>query len=122
MDNAHPAIMPFYPQLPQPMAHRATTTTRRESDFPDVALWCRYLANHPNRKHEGIDFRAIGEALKINGFDTITLLASDILKWRDIKECLDTTMGTAVKILHYARQDVQAIEEGRLVFPDLGSN
>ena len=112
--------MPFNPQF---MAHRMTMTTttmtaRRPSEYPDVVTWSHYLANHPDRKDDGIDFKLIGDLLKLKGFIWITQFTSDLFGWKDLQECLGVETSTALLILQYAKEDIRAIEEGQLVFPD----
>jgi hypothetical protein len=34
-------------------------------------------------------------------------------------KCLGIEMGTTIAILEYVKEDVQAIDKGRLIFPDL---
>jgi hypothetical protein len=34
-------------------------------------------------------------------------------------KCLGIEMGTMIVILEYAKEDMQAIDKGRLIFPDL---
>jgi len=84
--------------------------TMRASDYPDVVSWCRYLAKHPDRKNDSVDFKSIGDSLKLHGFFRITQLTLGLFGWKDLKECLNITMGTAILILQYAKEDVQAIE------------
>src|SRR5258707_11523341 len=118
-----PTVNPNMPFNPQFMAHRMTTTTttttaRRPSEYPDVVTWSHYLANHPDRKDDGIDFKLIGDSLKLKGFIRITQFTSDLFGWKDLQECLGVETGTALLILQYAKEDIRAIEEGQLVFPD----
>jgi len=103
------------------MVYGTMMTTRRTSDhnYPDVVLWCHYLAKHPKQKGRGIDFRSIGDSLKTHGFICITHLTSGFFTWQDLMKCLGIEMGTTIAILEYAKEDVQAIDEGRLIFPDL---
>jgi hypothetical protein len=97
------------------------TTTRRTSDhdYSDVALWCHYLAKHPRQKGRGIDFGSIGDSLKTHGLICITHLTSGFFNWQDLMKCLGIEMGTTITILEYAKEDVQAIDKERLIFPDL---
>ena len=98
------------------VVNTAATNIRKPSNYPSVTTWCHYLANHPERKDD-IDFVSIGDTLKSNGFTHITQLTSGFFGWKDLKDCLGIAMGTAILILQYAKEDVQAIDKGRLVFP-----
>ena len=98
------------------VVNTAVTNIRKPSNYPSVTAWCHYLANHPERKDD-IDFVSIGDTLKSNGFTHITQLTSGFFGWKDLKDCLGIAMGTAILILQYAKEDVQAIDKGQLVFP-----
>ena len=81
-----------------------------------MVSWCCYLAKHPDWKDDA-DFESIGNSLNAQGFLQITQLTSGFVGWKDLNECLGIEMGTAVSILQYAKEDVQVIEKGQLVFP-----
>ena len=101
------------------MVNTAATNIRKPSDCPDVTSWCCYLASHLECKNN-VDVVSIGDALKSNGFTHITQLTLGCFGWKDLKDCLGIAIGTAVLILHYAKEDVQAIDEGQLVpFPPI---
>ena len=102
---------------PPSMAYEPPTATRGPVDYPNVISWCQYLDAHNGRNRDGVIFEPFGALLKTHGFVRITQLTSGLIGWKDLKECLGIEMGMAILILQYAKEDVQAITEGKLFIP-----
>jgi hypothetical protein len=85
-------------------------------EFPDVVRWFQYLDEHEQRSKDGIQFSPYGIVLRDKGFLRVNQLTLDFLKLTDLQEWLGMNVGTAVMIMQYAKEDVDAIKGG-WVFP-----
>lgn len=131
-----PGGMPVPPQLAgqyfgtqPPMMNAATHTmstsasaTTSESNatpviIPDVVAWFAYLDRHEERSKDGIVFAPYGVRLKAKGFLRISQLTLDFIQLKDLQDWLSIEVGTAILIMQYAKEDVEALKSRKWVFP-----
>jgi hypothetical protein len=113
-------------QFPQfsPPANAAAPMTNQVAkapdtvEYPDVVHWFRFLDGHEVRRKDGIEFSPYGVLLKSKGFLRITQLTLDFFTLKDLQEWLSIEIGTAVLIMQYAKEDIDAIKAGHLVIPN----
>ena len=91
----------------------------RYVEFPDIISWCKYLDSHTGRNRDGIQFTPFGEILKDKGFVRLSLIDNQLFSPQDLAGWLDlgARVGTAIQIMQYAKQDIDAIKTGRLFIP-----
>jgi hypothetical protein len=122
-----PAGQYFGTQLPMMMnsAHTMSTSasaTTSESNatpviIPDVVAWFAYLDQHEERSKDGIVFAPYGVRLKAKGFLRISQLTLDFIQLKDLQDWLGIEVGTAILIMQYAKEDVEALNLRKWVFP-----
>jgi hypothetical protein len=108
----------FMPYPPFPTSNaQAASTPITAVDYPEVTRWFRFLDEHDHRNKDGIIFAPYGAILKGKGFLRITQLTLDFVALKDLQEWLGVEVGIAILIMQYAKDDVEAIKAGKLVFP-----
>jgi hypothetical protein len=116
--QAPPTMNPqyYYPPQPAPIMPEIDS---RHVEFPDIISWCKYLDSHTGRNRDGIQFTPFGEILKDKGFVRLSLIDNQLFSPQDLAGWLDlgTRVGTAIQIMQYAKQDIDAIKTGRLFIP-----
>jgi hypothetical protein len=85
--------------------------------YPDMVSWFRSLDEHEGRNKDGINFSPFGAVLKAKGFLRITQLTRDLVGLKDLQEWLGIEVGTAVLILQYAKEDIDAVKAGKWLPP-----
>ena len=88
--------------------------------FPDVVAWFAYLDQHEERNKDDIVFAQYGVKLKAKGFRRITQLTLDFIQLKDLQDWLGIEVGTAILIMQYAREDIEALKSRKWVFPQAG--
>jgi hypothetical protein len=122
----------FGTQPPMPVMNSTHTTgmstsasaTMSESNttpivIPDVVTWFTYLDQHEERSKDGIVFAPYGASLKAKGFLRISQLTLDFIQLKDLQDWLGIEVGTAILIMQYAKEDVEALKSQKWVFPGL---
>lgn len=104
--------------IPTPAANPTYAT----AEFPDVIAWFQFLDTHPSRNQDDIHFSPYGEILRNKGFRRITQLTSDFISLGDLQEWLEINVGTAILIMQYAKEDLDAIKSGKWAFPKAHEN
>jgi hypothetical protein len=85
--------------------------------YPEITDWFRFLDMHKERNKDGILFTPFGALMKGKGFLRITQLTLEYVKLKDLQDFLGIEVGTAILILQYAKEDVEAIKAGKWAFP-----
>ena len=85
--------------------------------IPDVVAWFTYLDQHEERSKDGIAFAPYGIKLKAKGFLRISQLTLDFIQLKDLQDWLSIEVGTAILIMQYAKEDVEALKSRKWVFP-----
>ena len=88
--------------------------------FPDVVAWFAYLDQHEERNKDDILFAPYGVRLKAKGFLRISQLTLDFIQLKDLQDWLGIEVGTAILIMQYAREDIEALKSRKWVFPQAG--
>jgi len=86
-------------------------------DIPTVEKWFCYLDQHEARSRDGITFVPYGAILKEMGFNHLSHLTPEFFRLADLQQWLRVAPGTANAILHYAKEDLDALRSGKWVFP-----
>jgi hypothetical protein len=89
-------------------------------EYPEVTRWFQFLDEHAERSKDGIHFAQYGAVLKGKGFLRIKQLTLDFFTLKDLQDWLSIDVGTAILIMQYAQEDMDAIKAGRRVL--LGPN
>jgi hypothetical protein len=108
-----PPMKPMQP-IQAPIPTQAPVPTAK---YPDVVPWFRFLDGHPDRNGDEIEFAPYGPLLKSRGFRRISQLTLEYFKLQDLQEWLEIDAGTAVLIMQYAAQDIEAFKCGQLNIP-----
>ncbi|KIK10992.1 hypothetical protein PISMIDRAFT_82123, partial [Pisolithus microcarpus 441] len=58
-----------------------------------------------------------GTMLREKGFIRISQLSPDFVKLSDLQDWLGVDVGTAILIMQYAKEDLEAVKSGRWIFP-----
>jgi hypothetical protein len=118
--NSYP--FPAYPSpaamLPNP--NPIIPQVRKSSgsiEYPYIICWFHFLDKHKEHSKDGIIFSPFSAVLKDKGFLWIMQLTLEFFTLKDLQEWLDIEIGTAVLIMQYAKEDVDAIQAGTLVIP-----
>ena len=85
--------------------------------IPDIVAWFEYLDQHEERNKDGIVFAPYGVTLKTKGFLRITQLTLDFIQLKDLQDWLGIEVGTAILIMQYAKEDIEALKSRKRVFP-----
>jgi hypothetical protein len=101
----------------------STWATTPKSDttpvtIPDVVAWFAYLDQHEERNKDDIVFAPFGVRLKAKGFLRISQLTLDFIQLKDLQDWLGIEVGTAILIMQYAKEDVEALKSRKWVFPN----
>ena len=103
------------------MSTTASTTTPESNTtpviIPDVIDWFAYLDQHEERSKDGIVFAPYGVRLKAKGFLRISQLTLDFIQLKDLQDWLGIEVCTAILIMQYAKEDVEALRSRKWVFP-----
>ena len=94
-----------------------TTSDAMAIKIPDVASWFSYLDRHEQRNKDEITFAPYGVMLKAKGFLRLSQLTLEYVQLRDLQEWLGIEVGTAILIMQYAKEDLEALKSGKWVFP-----
>lgn len=109
--HAAPPAHDHAPSISQ--APRAST--RATADIREIVHWFKYLDQHDERNKDGITFAPYGPILREKGFRWLSHLSQDYVKPSDLVELLGIRFGTAVLIMQYAEQDLEAVNAGHLL-------
>jgi hypothetical protein len=85
--------------------------------YPNIEEWFQSLDEHNIRGQDGIRFSQYGAVLKAEGFIRLSQLTLEFLSLKDLQELLGIGKGTAVLLMQYAQEDINAIKAGSLTFP-----
>jgi hypothetical protein len=86
--------------------------------IPDIVAWFSFLDQHEQRNKDGITFAPYGLVLKAKGFLRLSQLTLDFIQLKDLQEWLSIEVGTAVLIMQYAKEDMEALKSWQWVFPN----
>ena len=103
----------FYPPGPAPSPNPSASN---DHDI-EIISWLSYLDRHERRNKDGLWFSTYGPTLKDKGFIRVSQLVCKYVEPSVLQECLDINIGTAILIMQYAAQDLEAVRSGRLVLP-----
>lgn len=110
-----------YIGTPAPIMNPAPTcnnfATSNEVESPDIVAWFAFLDQHERRNKDPITFAPYGVMLKAKGFLRLSQLTLEYIQLRDLQEWLGIEVGTAILIMQYAKEDMQALQSGKWVFP-----
>jgi hypothetical protein len=98
----------------------ATSKSNRDTTpviIPDVVAWFTYLDQHEERNKDGIVFAPYGVRLKAKGFLRISQLTLEFIQLKDLQDWLGIEVGTAILIMQYAKEDIEALKLRTWVFP-----
>jgi hypothetical protein len=117
----HPSDVPLHAAPP---AHDHTpsisqaprASTRSMADMPEIVHWFKSLDEHDQQNKDGITFAPYGPILRGKGFRWLSQLSRDHVKPSNLVELLGIRVGTAISIMQYAEQDLQAVNAGRFIF------
>ncbi len=73
---------------------------------------------HEERNKDGIIFAPYGVTLKSKGFLRISQLTSEYIQLKDLQEWLGIEIGTAILIMQYAKEDLEALKSRKWAFPN----
>ena len=124
--GTQPPMPPVMNSVTQSMsASGSAITSNRDSNampviFPDVVAWFAYLDQHEERNKDDIVFAQYGVILKAKGFRRISQLTLDFIQLKDLQDWLGIEVGTAILIMQYAREDIEALKSRKWVFPQAG--
>ena len=85
--------------------------------IPDIVAWFAYLDKHEERNKDGIMFSPYGDILKEKGFLCISQLTLEFIHLKDLQDWLGIEVSTAILIMQYAKEDVEALKSGKWIFP-----
>jgi hypothetical protein len=95
-----------------------SNTTPSPVAIPDVVAWFAYLDQHEERNKDGIVFTPYGVRLKAKGFLRISQLTLEFIQLKDLQDWLGIEVGTAILIMQYAKEDVEALKSRKWIFPN----
>ena len=95
-----------------------TTSNMAPIIIPDIVAWFSYLDWHEEHNKDGIIFAPFGHILKMKGFLQISQLTLDFVKLEDLQTWLGIEVGTAIFIMQYAKEDMEALKSRKWVFPN----
>jgi hypothetical protein len=103
----------------QPTHSSSTKSVTHSASFeiPDIVQWFCYLDKDDRRNQDGIIFSPYGINLKAKGFIRLSQLTLEFFKLSDLQDWLGIEVGTAILIMQYAKEDLDAIKSGRWTFP-----
>lgn len=105
----------------QAMSASSSVTTSKSNAtpviIPDVVAWFAYLDQHEERNKDGIVFAPYGVRLKAKGFLRISQLTLEFIQLKDLQDWLGIEVGTAILIMQYAKEDIEALKSRKWVFP-----
>ena len=92
------------------------------SGTPDVLApvlvgWFMYLDQHKQQNKDGLIFLPYGPIMKANGFIHLSQLTLNYLKLSNLQDILNIDLGTAILIMQYADEDMEAVKSGRFILP-----
>jgi hypothetical protein len=108
----------FGMQLSMPTADRISTSNAALIVIPDVVAWFSYLDQHEERNKDDIIFAPYGVTLKSKGPLRISQLTSEYIQLKDFQEWLGIEIGTAILIMQYAKEDLEALKSRKWAFPN----
>ena len=94
-----------------------TTISTAPIVIPDVISWFSYLDQHEERNKNDIIFALYGVVLKTKGFLRISQITTDFIQLKDLQDWLEIEVGTAVLIMQYAKEDMDALKSRTWIFP-----
>ena len=95
-------------------AHLAATSHNVPLPIPtEIESWFSYLDRHEQRNKDGIVYSPFGPILKAEGFHCMSQLTRKNVQFPDLETWLGIKPGTAVSILQYAAQDLNAVMSGK---------
>ncbi|KAI6096096.1 hypothetical protein EDD16DRAFT_1720267 [Pisolithus croceorrhizus] len=88
-----------------------------EPEIPDIINWLAYLDQHEQCNKDGIVFLQFGPVLQKMGFVRISQLSLDFIKLPELQDLLGINLGTAISLMQYARDDLEAVKLGQWTLP-----
>ena len=83
----------------------------------DLVSWFMYLDQHEQQNKDGLIFLPYGPIMKANGFIRLSQLTLNYLKLSNLQDILNIDLGTAILIMQYADEDMEAVKLGRFILP-----
>jgi hypothetical protein len=83
-----------------------------EPAYPSVSAWLAHCATMAARSNKGIDFTALAHLFATNGFHSLDQIDGSLITPMQLREWLNIDLGTGVRILQYAKADLDAINAG----------
>jgi hypothetical protein len=105
------------PPVMNPMPTLGTVPNVATITIPDIVSWFSYLDRHEQRNKDGIIFAPYGVTLKAKGFLRLSQLTLEFIQLKDLQEWLGIEVGTAILIMQYAKEDMDALKTRQWVFP-----
>jgi hypothetical protein len=105
------------PPVMNPMPTLGTVPNVATITIPDIVSWFSYLDRHEQRNKDGIIFAPYGVTLKAKGFLRLSQLTLEFIQLKDLQEWLGIEVGTAILIMQYAKEDMDALKTSQWVFP-----
>ncbi|KAI6097620.1 hypothetical protein EDD16DRAFT_1719116 [Pisolithus croceorrhizus] len=88
-----------------------------EPEIPDIISWLVYLDQHKQWNKDGIVFSQFRLVLQKMGFVHISQLSLNFIKLLELQDLLGINLGTAISLMQYARDDLEAVKSGQWTFP-----
>ncbi|KAL4075231.1 hypothetical protein V8B97DRAFT_2022240 [Scleroderma yunnanense] len=114
--------LPTVLQTSQPAVHFAPSqnpTASHDSDVltPDIVSWFLFLDQHEWQNKNGICFALYGPIVREKGFIYLSQLTQEWVNLTELQDLLSINFGTAILIMQYAAQDLEAAKLGQLILP-----
>lgn len=115
-------VMNSQATVTQTMSTSGSSTIESNSNatpviIPDIVAWFAFLDQHEARNKDGIVFAPYGVRLKAKGFLRISQLTLEFIHLKDLQDWLGIEVGTAILIMQYAKEDIEALQSRKWVFP-----
>jgi hypothetical protein len=104
-------------ELTESQSQVSRPTPSASIEIPGIVQWFCYLDKDERRNKDGIIFSPFGINLKGKGFIRLSQLTLDFFKLSDLQDWLGIEVGTAILIMQYAKEDLEALKSGRWTFP-----
>lgn len=85
-------------------------TAQRPIKYPSLIDWFASLDTNEERNKDGIVFAPYGAVLKDKGFLRLSQLSLELFTLKDLEEWLGISVGTAVLIMQYAKEDIDNLK------------
>ncbi|KAF9223323.1 hypothetical protein BS17DRAFT_880548 [Gyrodon lividus] len=112
-----PSPMPPSLHTCSPSPLPGPSTSAQAAEIPGIISWFAHLDCREERKPDDPAFTQFGPILKDQGFLRLSQLSLEYFGLADLQKWLGIGAGTAVLIMQYAKEDLEAIKSGRWVSP-----